>query len=283
MDGIRYWEVIAPMLPLLQKVIWRAVLQTRRLGLLLYGAVGIYGYFFTNRQLFPVPPVGYDAEEPNLITLNPEPGITLRAVHKTHPEAPYTLLYSHGNGTDLGYMRASINHWHRMGLNVLAYDYRGYGLSTGMPSEQGVYQDVEAAYQYLRDQGVPGDRIIPYGFSLGGGPSTYIAATQPVAGLILEATFTSVFRIINRVPLYPFDKFPNLERLKTIQVPLLILHGTDDPVIPFSHGQQLAQIHPQRTQFVAIPGGGHGNLSLVAAEQRQQALSEFIQRLEPER
>ncbi len=252
-----------------------------RLGVLLYVVVGIYGYFFTDRQMYPVPPVGYGPDEPNLITLTSEPNLSIRAVHWTRPDATYTLLYSHGNGADLGYLRAPINQWHQMGFNVLAYDYRGYGLSDGQPSEQGIYRDAEAAYQYLRDQGIPGDRIIVYGFSLGGGAATHLAATKPVAGLVLESAFTSVFRVITRVSIYPFDKFPNLTRLQDVQAPILIFHGTDDPVIPFDHGQQLAQVHPQRTQFVAIAGGGHGDLALVAGEKQRAALQQFVQQLDP--
>lgn len=268
------------MLNFVLKVLRWTLWQTVQLTVLVYVAAGVYGYFFTDRQIFPVPPLGYGPEEDNLITLESEPGINIRAIYLTNPDATYTLLYSHGNGTDLGYMQGIIQGLHRQGFNVLAYDYRGYGLSDGEPSEQGIYRDAEAAYQYLRDQGVPGDRIIPYGFPLGGGPATHLAATKPVAGLILEATFTSIFRVVTQISLYPFDKFPNLTRLEEVPVPILIFHGTADAVIPFSHGQQLAQVHPQRTTFVAIARGSHNNLAQVAGDQKRQELTDFINALE---
>ncbi|MEM9245507.1 MAG: alpha/beta hydrolase [Cyanobacteria bacterium P01_F01_bin.153] len=266
---------IAAILPAIKTVLWRIF----SFGALLYVAVGAYGYFLAERQIFPAPPVGYGVDEPNLLTFNAAPDVTLRAVHLTRPDAIYTLLLSHGNGSDLGSIRANINQLHQLGFNVFAYDYRGYGLSDGTPTEAGIYQDVEAAYRHLREQGVPADRIIPYGISIGGAPSIHIAATQPVAGLVLEATFTSIFRVVTRVSLYPFDKFPNLQRLKEVSVPIVIFHGTQDEIIPFYHGQQLAQVHPQRTEFVAIANGTHNDLPWVAGEAMGKTLINFTQKL----
>ncbi len=287
--GSEFGEMISSILPAVKTVFWR----TLSFSSLLYVAVGVYGYFFVERQIFPAPPVGYSTDEPHLVTFNTDSdngdsgngdsGLTLRAVHLTRSDATYTLLLSHGNGSDLGSMRPIINQWHQLGFNVFAYDYRGYGLSDGSPTETGIYRDVEAAYRYLRNQGVAGDRIIPYGISLGGAPSIHIAATQPVAGLVLEATFTSIFRVVTRVSLYPFDKFPNLQRLRDVSVPIVIFHGTKDEIIPFSHGQQLAQVHPQRTEFVAITNGTHNDLPLVEADTLAQALVNFTRKLSDNR
>ncbi|MEM9770413.1 MAG: alpha/beta hydrolase [Cyanobacteria bacterium P01_D01_bin.73] len=275
MGQVELGPAIASILPAAKTILGRAL----GFSALLYLAVGAYGYFLAERQMFPAPPIGYGVDEPNLVSFSSAPDIELKAVHLTRSDAAYTLLLSHGNGSDLGSIRPMIHQWHQRGFNVLAYDYRGYGLSEGTPTEAGVYQDVEAAYRYLRDQGVPSDRIIPYGISIGGAPSIHIAATQPVAGLVLEATFTSIFRVVTRVPLYPFDKFPNLQRLQDVSVPIVIFHGTSDEIIPFYHGQQLAKVHPLRTQFVVIGGGTHNDLPLVAGDRMEQTLVQFTEQL----
>jgi len=114
-------------------------------------------------------------------------------------------------------LRPILERLHKAGFAVFAYDYQGYGTSQGKPSEQNAYRDIDAAYQYLTAQlKLPSERIIVYGRSTGGGPSVDLASCQRVAGLILESTFTSTFRVITRVPLYPFDKFANLSKISSV-------------------------------------------------------------------
>lgn len=190
----------------------------------------------------------------------------------------YTLLYSHGNAEDLGFIRANLLVLQQAGLSVFAYDYPGYGTSEGHPTERSVYGAIDAAYAYLTETlQVPADHIIVYGRSVGGGPSTYLASHRAIAGLILESTFTSAFRTVIPVPILPFDKFPNARRLKEIQVPTLVIHGTEDTVIPFSHGEALFRLLPGIKQFFPVNGAGHNDVVGVAGDRYLEVLQTFLQ------
>ncbi|WP_299409722.1 alpha/beta hydrolase [Acaryochloris sp. IP29b_bin.148] len=200
----------------------------------------------------------------------------ISALYLPNPQATLTLLYIHGNAEDLGDIRPRLEQLQQSGLNVFAYDYRGYGTSDGHPSEQNAYQDAQQAYSYLTQTlGVRPNRLLVHGRSLGGGSAVYLAARYPVAGIILESTFTSTFRVVVPFPLLPFDKFTNLDRLKQVKVPVLVMHGEQDQVIPIEHGRRLfeAVSGPKRSLWVA--GAGHNNFPQVAGEPYFQALKEF--------
>lgn len=149
--------------------------------------------------------------------------------------------------TDLG----MIYDWFRevsrhLDVNVLAYDYDGYGLSEGAPSEKGVYADIEAAFNYLTDVlSVPPDRVILYGRSLGSGPSCHLAMKQskegkPVRGVILQSPVMSAYRVAFHFRFsMPGDLFCNIDKVPHIRSPIFIMHGRRDEVVPFWHGQEL--------------------------------------------
>lgn len=201
----------------------------------------------------------------------------ISALYWPHPQATYTLLYIHGNAEDLGNIRPQLTQLHQQGLNLLAYDYRGYGTSDGQPSEQNAYQEVEAAYAYLTQQlKIPAQRILVQGRSLGGGSAVYLASRRIVGGLILESTFTSIAQVLSPIPLFPFDKFPNLERLRQVRCPVLVIHGDQDAIIPISHGQRLYDAAPGPKQFFKVKDAGHNNLSDVAAAQYPLVFAEFM-------
>jgi len=165
---------------------------------------------------------------------------------------------------------------HRWGFNVFAYDYRGYGTSDGRPSERNVYEDGDTVYEYLTQQlQIPPDRIIVYGQSVGGGSATKLATQYPVAGLILESTFTSAFRVVVPFPLLPFDKFPNRNRLQTVECPVLVMHGAADRIIPIRHGQALYTAARNPKQSLWIEGAGHNDFTWVAGERHRHALLSF--------
>ncbi len=183
---------------------------------------------------------------------------------------------------DLADIRPILEQLHNVGFAVFAYDYQGYGTSQGKPSEQNAYRDIASAYQYLTAQlKLLPERIIVYGRSIGGGPSVELASHQPVAGLILESTFTSTFRVITRVPLYPVDKFANLSKLSSIHCPVLIIHGTDDHTIPFEQGQALFQQANQPKRFLAVEGADYNDVISVAGDRYIKALREFTRAIHP--
>ena len=165
---------------------------------------------------------------------------------------------------------------HDLGYAVLFYDYHGYGTSQGQPSEAHLYLDIDAAYAYLTETlKVPPARIIIYGRSLGGAPSIDLATRKPVAGLVLQSTFTTAFRVVTQIPLLPFDKFHSIDKIVRVRCPVLVIHGRADQVIPFHHGVELyhAVRAPKRCCWVA--GADHNDLVEVAGDQYIAALDDF--------
>lgn len=246
-----------------------------RSAILIYAFLCFYGYFFTDRMIFQPQPATYQ-DSPELLKLNSE-GIKISALYLPNQQASYTLLFSHGNAEDLGNIRWLMQEWHAMGFAVFAYDYRGYGTSQGNPTEIGAYQDINAAYQYLTQKlKISPAQIIVYGRSVGSGPSVDLASREPVAGLILESPFLTAFRVVTHIPIVPFDKFANLHKIKKVQCPVLIMHGSVDQVIPFWHGQQLFAAANQPKQAFWVEGADHNDVMEVAGPRYTQALQKFV-------
>lgn len=242
-------------------------------------AVAAWAWFYSDRMIFLPPPPGY-RDAPEVLKVPTKDGQRIAAIFLANPEAMYTLLLSHGNGEDLGSILPLLPGLRHLGFSVFAYDYRGYGLSEGEPSERHVYADIDGAYDYLTGTlGVPPERIVAHGRSLGAGVSVDLAARRPVAGLVLESPFLTAFRVMTRVPLFPFDKFRNVDKIGRVRCPLLVMHGEADEIVPFWQGRQLFDQAPGPKAFVAIPGAHHNDLMWVAGSRYGQALREFEARL----
>lgn len=216
----------------------------------------------------------------------------------TAPEggARYTLLYSHANAEDLG----NIYPWCKflsktLKVNVFAYDYTGYGLATtqGEPTEEDCYADIDAAYGYVRRVlGVPPKRIILYGRSLGTGPSCYLAARtadesaeeggEPaVGGIILHAPFLSIYRVVLETGCtLPGDKFPNCDFVPYIRSPVMVIHGTKDNIVPFTHSEQILQATDPdcRATPLFVEGMGHNNVHPLVRPYFVERIADFIER-----
>lgn len=265
----------------LGEISWRRALTS--LGLIAgitYGYLLILGAFFADGKIFLPPPSSYEDGD-QILKLITSDGIEISALYLPDPEATYTLLYSHGNAEDLGYARPELLGLNRIGFSIFAYDYRGYGTSQGRPSEAGAYLDIDAAYDYLTtDLEISPEQIILYGRSVGGGPSVDLASRQPVGGLILESTFVSAFRVLTRISILPFDKFTNIAKIQSIQAPVLILHGTEDNLIPIWHSQALYEKALEPKFSLWIEGAGHNDVSWVGGEEYIKALQDFAHYLE---
>jgi hypothetical protein len=256
--------------------VWRIV----RSVLFIYLAIGVYAFFFADRQIFQPQPSSYQ-DDRTILKLASAPNLQISAVYLPYPNATYTVLYSHGNGEDLGDVRLRLTQIHALGVNVFAYDYRGYGTSQGRASEQAAYQDIDAAYRYLTTTlKQPSNRIIVYGRSVGSGPSIDLATRQAVAGLVVESGFTSVFRVITHRPLFPFDKFPNINKIGAVYCPVLFIHGTRDRTIPFQHGQALFDRANQPKTFLTVDGADHNDVEQLAGARYTQALQTFFKTLD---
>ncbi|HXJ80170.1 MAG TPA: alpha/beta hydrolase [Candidatus Methylomirabilis sp.] len=229
----------------------------------------------SDRLIFLPPPATY-RDAAATVHLTTADGVRISAVHLVNPDAEFTILYSHGNAEDLGLIAPQLVRLRDWGFSILAYDYRGYGTSQGRPSEHGVYEDVDAAYAYLTSaQGVPADRIIAYGRSVGSGPAVDLAARRPLAGLVVESAFVTAFRVMTRVPLLPFDKFRNVDKIARVSCPVLVMHGVEDDIVPLAHGRRLFTAAREPKRFLWVDGVGHNDFTLLAADRQAQALRQF--------
>ena len=229
-----------------------------------------------NRLMFIPHPPSYGDALPGLLRIPVGDRDTLAAVWLPNPSARYTILYSHGNGEDLGDDVPMLTALRDHGFAVLAYDYRGYGLSTGRPSERNAYADESAAYAHLTDAlGVPPEHVIVHGRSLGGGPAAELASREPVAGLVLESTFTRVRDVWPVLRFFPFDRFRTARRLRHVRAPVLVMHGTADEVVPVALGRRLFHLAPGRKDALWVEGAGHNDLVEAAGERYWQALERF--------
>jgi fermentation-respiration switch protein FrsA (DUF1100 family) len=198
-----------------------------------------------------------------------EDGLVLVAwvIRSAADSAGFWLLICHGNAGNLSQFDRPVHYagLTRLGLNLLAFDYRGYGESGGTPSEEGLYRDAQAAYRYLREkQGVAPNRIIVFGHSLGSAVAVDLASRVPLAGLVLDGALTSA--VDRGRELYPYipvrwiagSRFNSMEKISQVGAPKLFLHAIGDEVIPLAHGRRLYQAAPPPKTFVELRGG-HGD------------------------
>jgi len=198
-----------------------------------------------------------------------------------------TLLWLHGNAGNISHrvdhLALLVEH---LGTHVLMVDYRGYGLSEGAPSEQGTYWDAAAALAYLREQPeVDPDGIVVFGQSLGAAVAVHLAAAEAVRGLILEAPFASIRAMaqvaLPYVPIGPFlrTRYDSLARIAQVTTPTLILHGSDDEVVPYEQGQAVFAAAAGPKRFYRVVGAGHNDCFLRGGPGYWQAIAEFLDEL----
>ncbi len=250
--------------------------------LFIYVCLTIYAYFLTDGLIFLPRPSSYSNVQELVGTkeqglrLNSSNNNQIAAVYLPKPGAKYTILHSHGNAEDLGDVLFILRKIQGLGFNVFAYDYQGYGQSGGTPSETNAYADINTAYNYLtQNLQIPAKQILIYGRSIGSGPSVDLASRQPVGGLILESPFLSISRFLANFNIFPFDKFPNLAKIKQVRSPVLVMHGRKDKVIPFIQGEELYKAANPPKQNLWIDNADHNDLIDEAGEKYDRSMTEF--------
>lgn len=245
----------------------------------IYSGLILFALLFADSMIFQPPPPSYPDSD-RVIKLETDDE-TIAATYLPNNKARYTILYSHGNAIDLGQLYPILEEIRTMGFSVFAYDYRGYGLSSGSPSEEKTYSDMDTAYRYLTTQlKTKPENIIALGQSLGGAVSADLASRKPLGGLIIESSFVTAYRVLTRVPLLPFDQYKTIKKIKQVQCPVLIIHGKNDQVIPFWHGERLfAQANKPKQKFW-VDNAGHNNLLQLADRSYEKALQKFISLIE---
>jgi fermentation-respiration switch protein FrsA (DUF1100 family) len=193
-------------------------------------------------------------------------GLTLLAWYYPPRDGQPVIAYFHGNGGHLGHRAKRLPAFARDGHGVLMVEYRGYGGNPGVPTETGLYADGAAALDFLASEGIPPNRLMLYGESLGSGVAVTLAAQREVAGLILEAPYTSVAEIAqHHYPLVPAsalvrDRFDSVAKIGNVKAPILILHGEQDTVVPIRFGRALFEAAPEPKEFWLSREAGHENL-----------------------
>mmetsp|Transcript_8729 Transcript_8729/g.12114 ORF Transcript_8729/g.12114 Transcript_8729/m.12114 type:complete len:292 (+) Transcript_8729:90-965(+) len=228
-----------------------------------------------NSLAFPVPPRSWSAavlrRRPDLVILHTADGETTAAVHIRNKRRlgtrPVTILYSHANAEDLGLSLPFLDVLSRFcGADVLAYEYCGYSISSGEPSESGCIQCIDAAYAYLVEEClVPPQRIVVYGRSIGSGPTVDLASRTPqLGGMILQSPIASAGLVV--LPpsvckaLSSYDLFRNYAKMNDVHCRTLIIHGKDDKMVPFDHAQMLFPLVRDKHPPLWIEGAGHHDM-----------------------
>jgi hypothetical protein len=216
-------------------------------------------------------------------------GETLHAWWLEDPDARAQVIFFHGNGGNLSLWLDVLASLRRRGLSVLAVDFRGYGASTGKPTERGLYKDAEASLvifrERLRRRDVP---VLYWGRSIGAPIAAHAANVAAPDGLVLETPMPDVRTVLRSNPVMWLLSFLSSYRLPTSRLleeyrgPLLVVHGDRDSIVPFSAGRQVFERAPtpQKT-FVVIPGADHNDLHVVASERYWRSIDVFISSLRP--
>ncbi len=259
-----------------------------------YAAVCAALYLLQDRMLFlPGMPGREISATPAALSLRFEEvapvaadGVRLHGWWVPAPDARLTLLHFHGNAGNIGHRLDLLQIWSSLGVNVLLFDYRGYGRSDGAPSEAGLYLDAEAAWEHLtKARALAPAAIVIHGQSMGGAVAAWLAARRPAAALVLESAFTSVPDIAG--DLYPWLPTRWLTRLRLdthelarVRSPVLVIHSRDDEIIPFAHGEALHAAANAPKRFVAL-AGDHNSGFWISREVYAGALREFFKSVMP--
>ncbi|MDP8299693.1 MAG: alpha/beta hydrolase [Candidatus Tantalella remota] len=197
-----------------------------------------------------------------------------------------TILFCHGNAGNISHRLEIITMLYRLGFNVFIFDYRGYGKSKGRPSEKGTYEDGYAAYEYLvsRDD-VDKKKILFYGKSLGGAIAVEVASRTDVPAVIIDSTFTSTTDMAKEI--YPFlpmsvvitIKYDTLSKMGGLKVPVLVIHSSEDDIVPYHHGKMLFEASIEPKSFLNLRGG-HNDSVFLNEDKYAVGINEFLEKID---
>jgi fermentation-respiration switch protein FrsA (DUF1100 family) len=197
-----------------------------------------------------------------------------------------TVIYMHGNGGNLSYLDWMAESLADRGFDVLLFDYRGYGRSEGSISdERGIYEDADAAYEYVSNtRGVPAEKIVLYGQSLGTTAAVDVATRKPCGAIILESGLSSASDMAETIlPWLPSfthsltkNRFDSVRKLPSVRCPVLVTHGDRDEIIPVEQGRKLHAAAPEPKRLIIVRGAGHNNLSNIGGEPYLNDVAGFI-------
>ncbi|RKY31256.1 MAG: alpha/beta hydrolase [Candidatus Omnitrophota bacterium] len=234
--------------------------------------------FIPTRELETRPcDIGLDYEEENFITSD---NVSLHGWFIPYQDAGCTVLFCHGNGGNISHRLEKLKFFNTLKSNVFIFDYRGYGKSQGRPSEEGLYIDVKAAYDYLLTRNIAPDEIIGFGESLGGAVIIDLASKNKIGALIVSGTISNAGDMAKQ--LYPYlpswifsSRLDSLNKIKSIDAPKLIIHSLQDEIVPFRLGEKLYQAAPGPKEFLQV-SGTHNEAFYVSQELFRNKIGDFI-------
>lgn len=196
-------------------------------------------------------------------------------------DAPMVLWF-HGNMGNIADRVDNAKRLFERELSLFMVDYRGYGKSEGRPSEKGINEDGQAAYDYLLSRGVAPENLIVFGRSLGSTVAIYLAGRNKCAGVILESAFTNMADMAKQhFPIIPGTggfklKFPSIDRIGSIDEPILFIHGNEDEIVPYEHGRRLFEAATAEKEFYTIEGAHHNDTYLVGGREYFDRFKKFV-------
>ncbi len=202
-------------------------------------------------------------------------------VPAARPQDAPLVIFLHGNAGNIGDRLEKILMFHNLGCSLFIFDYRGYGNSEGAPTEEGMYEDVQAAYDIvLARQDIRRDKVIVYGASLGGVAAVDLATRREVDALILDSTFTSAVDMgkimFPVIPSFLLNvKLDSVSKIQSCRMPKLFIHSVDDRTVPFALGQKLFEVAPDPKAFLKITGG-HNDGHVVSARTYVGGMTAFL-------
>ncbi|MDH3518889.1 MAG: alpha/beta hydrolase [Myxococcales bacterium] len=271
----------------------RSLFAIPLIGVAAFLATSLFVQRLIDRMIFQPSPgaefapaaLGIDAEE---IQLESGDGVRLHAYYLPAPGgATRAILFLHGNAGNASHRLPNAAMLQGLGAHVLLPDYRGYGLSSGTPSEVGVYSDARAGLAHLIEaRAIPETRVIVFGRSLGGAIAVDLAQDRDLAGVILESTFTSLPEMARRVAgplgsLFVRGGFDSIAKIGRVRSPLLFFHGNRDTVVPYELGVRLHAAAPEPKAFETIDGADHGDTIFVGGRAYLESIGRFLDRVAP--
>jgi fermentation-respiration switch protein FrsA (DUF1100 family) len=220
------------------------------------------------------------------ITFTTEDGVHLNGWFIPSTEGDLTLLWFHGNAGNISHRLDNIRLLHdKVKIHIFIIDYRGYGRSEGSVSEAGTYRDASAALQYLRSRkDLDPKKIVFYGRSLGAAVAVDLALREESLALIIETPFASIREMAKLIfpclPVGPFlrTRYDTLEKIRKVRGPLLVLHGDQDDIVPYTQGQRIFEAAPEPKEFYTIRGAHHNDTFIVGGDPYFAALKDFVDR-----
>lgn len=249
------------------------------------GMLVLVRYLETNAIFFPGRDVLIDPSRFGLpyedLYLTTSDNVTINAWFMKNPRATSTLIFAHGNAGTMSDRLLKAKFFYDLGLNVLLFDYRGYGKSHGHPTEKGVYLDAQAVYDHLKlRQDIDQGRIIAYGASLGGIVAVDLACHRPINLLIVDSSITSAREAA--ALFYPYIpsflmrvKFDSIAKVARIDTPKIFMHSPDDRTIPYAMGRRLFEVALEPKEFI-VTSGGHNEIQILNDHKAADTLKRLL-------